>query len=90
MLAEKGAELVLHGHDHRAHRSSGSMGRRAAIPAVGVPSASARVPHHGENAAGYNLLRIDGEAGAWRCELVARERGADGFISEVERQTLQQ
>ena len=30
------------------------------IPAVGVPSASARVAHRHENAAGYNLFRIDG------------------------------
>ena len=88
VLAEKGAELVLHGHDHR--RSLVWLdGPQRPIPAVGAPSASARVPHHGENAAGYNLLRIDGEAGAWRCELVARERGADGFIREVEWQTLQ-
>ena len=87
VLAEKGAELVLHGHDHR--RSLVWLdGPQGPIPALGAPSASARVPHHGENAAGYNLLRIESEAGAWRCELVARERAADGVMREVDRQTL--
>ena len=89
VLAEKGAELVLHGHDH-CRSLVWLDGPERPIPALGAPSASARVPHHGENAAGYNLLRIDGEAGAWRCELVARERGADGVIREVERQMLRE
>jgi hypothetical protein len=53
-----------------------------------VPSASARAPHGSEDAAGYNLFRIDGEAGGWRCELIARQRGADGNVREVERQAL--
>jgi 3',5'-cyclic AMP phosphodiesterase CpdA len=89
VLAEKGAELVLHGHDH--HRSLVWLdGPERTIPALGAPSASARVPHHGENAAGYNLLRIEGEAGAWRCELVAREREPDAIIREVGRQMLRQ
>ena len=87
VLAQKGADLVLHGHDHR--RSLVWLdGPEHPIPALGAPSASARVPHHGENAAGYNLLRIDGEPGRWRCELIARERGADGVVREAERQML--
>lgn len=89
VLAEIGAELVLHGHDH-CRSLVWLDGPERPTPALGAPSASARVPHHGENAAGYNLLRIDGEAGAWRCELVARERGADGVIREVGRQMLRQ
>jgi 3',5'-cyclic AMP phosphodiesterase CpdA len=89
VLAQKGAELVLHGHDHR--RSLVWLdGPERPIPALGAPSASARVPHHGENAAGYNLLHIDGEAGRWGCELIARERGADGVVREAERQMLRQ
>jgi 3',5'-cyclic AMP phosphodiesterase CpdA len=89
VLAEKGAELILHGHDH-CRSLVWLDGPERAIPALGAPSASARVPHHGENAAGYNLLRIEGEAGAWRCELVARERDADAIIREVGRQMLRQ
>lgn len=87
VLAEKGAELVLHGHDHR--RSLAWLdGPEKAIPAVGAPSASARAPHGHEGAGGFNLFRISGEAGRWRCEMVGRELSADGSVREVERQAL--
>ncbi|PWT90181.1 MAG: metallophosphatase [Proteobacteria bacterium] len=89
VLAQKGAELVLHGHDHR-RTLVWLDGPEHPIPALGAPSASARVPHHGENAAGYNLLHLDGEAGRWRCELIARERDTDGVVRETERQMLGQ
>jgi 3',5'-cyclic AMP phosphodiesterase CpdA len=87
VLAERGAELVLHGHDHR-RALIWLDGPGKAIPAVGVPSASARVPHGHENAAGYNIYRIEGAGNAWRCEMIARERRADGGVQEVDRQTL--
>ena len=61
------------------------------IPAIGVPSASARAPHGGEDGAGYNIFRIDGTGGTggiWRCEWIARQRGTDGAVSEISRQTL--
>jgi 3',5'-cyclic AMP phosphodiesterase CpdA len=87
VLAEKGAELLLHGHDH-CRSVIWLDGPRGKFPAVGVPSASARSAHGDENAAGYNLYRIDGETGRWRCEMIGRERDAVGTIREVERQTL--
>jgi 3',5'-cyclic AMP phosphodiesterase CpdA len=87
VLAANGTELLLHGHDHRL-----SLvwldGPRGKIPAVGVPSASARAPHGDEDAAGYNLFRIAGEAGAWHCEMIARQRGTDGIVRDVERRML--
>jgi 3',5'-cyclic AMP phosphodiesterase CpdA len=87
VLAEKGAELVLHGHDHR--RSLVELaGPRGTIPAVGVQSASARAAHGNEDAAGYNIFRIADERGRWRCEMLARERASDGAIREIDRQTL--
>jgi 3',5'-cyclic AMP phosphodiesterase CpdA len=87
VLTDKGAELVLHGHDHR--RSVVWLdGPNAPIPAVGVPSASAIVRHGSEDAAGYHIFRIDGEAGTWRCELIGRERADDGRVREVARQML--
>jgi 3',5'-cyclic AMP phosphodiesterase CpdA len=87
VLAAKGAELVLHGHDHR--RSLIWLdGPRQTIPVVGAPSASARAAHGDEDGAGYNLFRIDGEPGAWRCEMIARQRGNDGSVREVNRQIL--
>jgi 3',5'-cyclic AMP phosphodiesterase CpdA len=87
VLAANGAELVLHGHDH-CHSLIWLDGPHRAIPVVGVPSASARAPHGGEDGAGYNLFRIDGEPSGWRCEMIARQRGADGGFREAERQTL--
>jgi 3',5'-cyclic AMP phosphodiesterase CpdA len=88
-LARHGAELVLHGHDH-VHALDWLAGPRGPIPALGVPSASAApvAGHHVEPAA-YNLYRIEGEAGAWRCEAVTRGFGAaGGGIVELKRQDL--
>ncbi len=74
VISEAGAELVLHGHDHRASlghiRTAGRF-----IPVVGVPSASAG-PEDGRGAGCYNLYRISGEPGAWACIMESR-----GFAS---------
>ena len=88
VLAEQGAELLIHGHDHERAVVQLDGPRGTKIPAVGAPSASALGPHGHENAGGYNIYRIDGDAAAWRCELIARERGADGTVREIGRQTL--
>jgi 3',5'-cyclic AMP phosphodiesterase CpdA len=83
VLADKGAELLLHGHDHQ-RALIWLDGPKTKIPAVGVPSASARAPHGDENSAGYNLFRIDGAAGNWRCDLIGRERDTDGSFRDAE------
>lgn len=87
VLAEKGAELVLHGHDH-CFSLVWLEGPQRPIPAAGVPSASARGPHGKEDAAGYHLFRIAGAAGRFSCEMVARQRAADGGIRDIERRAL--
>jgi 3',5'-cyclic AMP phosphodiesterase CpdA len=71
VLAAHGAELVLHGHDHR-QSLNWLDGRRGRIPVVGVPSASAPRAGHEDDPAAYNLYRIDGGTGAWRCEMITR------------------
>jgi 3',5'-cyclic AMP phosphodiesterase CpdA len=88
VLAEKGADLLLYGHDHRSSLLwlDGPSGMK--IPAVGVPSASAATPHGDEGAAAYHLFKIDGATKNFRCEMIARQRGSDGVIREVERKTL--
>ena len=87
LIAEHGAELVLHGHNHEQQLMwlDGPKGR---IPAVGVPSASAILSDHDEPAA-YNLYAIDGGPGAWSCEMVSRglRTGHDG-VTELMRQRL--
>jgi 3',5'-cyclic AMP phosphodiesterase CpdA len=87
VLAEHGAELVLHGHDH-VHSVKFLEGKHGRIPVVGVPSASARGGEHSDPAA-YHLYRIAGEAGEWRCEAVTRglRRGMDG-IGEIAKRML--
>jgi len=76
VLKQRGAELVLHGHEHY------DLIRWFATPqgkvaAVGVPSASGTVGWK-YDAAAYNLYLIEGSAGAWRCEMVVRGLSGDG------------
>ena len=68
---------------------SGSTDRNGTkIPAVGVPSASAAAPHGDEGAAAYHLFKIGGAVRQWRCEMIARQRDADGIIRDVESKIL--
>ena len=70
VIGQAGAELVMHGHDHRA--SLGAIpSAHGPIPVVGVPSASAGADDD-RGAGRYNLYRISGGPGAWRCEMEAR------------------
>lgn len=87
VIAAHGAELLIHGHDHRHMLNwlDGPNGTR--VPALGVPSASA-VARRRKDGAAYNLYRIDGAPGAWRCEVVTRGIGADGSVVELKRMTL--
>jgi 3',5'-cyclic AMP phosphodiesterase CpdA len=86
VIAAQGAELVLHGHDHRAMINwlDGPAGK---VPAIGVPSASTK-PGMGHDAAGYNVYRIDGAAGVWRCEMVSRAMNGNGAVAEIRRVAL--
>jgi 3',5'-cyclic AMP phosphodiesterase CpdA len=88
VLAAHGAELLLHGHDHRRAVIWLDGPQASKIPAVGVPSTSANARHGSEDAAGYNVFVVDDTVAAWRCELLARERAADGTVREISRQSL--
>ena len=71
VLARHGAELVLHGHEHREMLTwhPTANGR---IPIVGVPSASLAMPYKNEPLARYNLYRLLPDANHRRIELIAR------------------
>jgi 3',5'-cyclic AMP phosphodiesterase CpdA len=87
-LALAGAELVLHGHDHR-HALVWLDGPGHPIPVVGIPSASAGPHGRHDEPAGYNLYSIAGGLGAWTCEVISRgfRRGATS-VGETGRYTL--
>lgn len=83
ILQRHGAELLIHGHDHR-HARAWLEG----IPAIGVPSASETASRE-HDAAAYNLYCVEGHPGAWRCELVTRGLSADGSrVDEINRMML--
>jgi 3',5'-cyclic AMP phosphodiesterase CpdA len=76
LLKRHGVELILHGHDH-VHSTIWFDGPNGAIPAIGVPSASA-VAHGRYPAAAYNLFSIERDGDAWRCEQTVR--GVDNAL----------
>jgi 3',5'-cyclic AMP phosphodiesterase CpdA len=67
VIAREGAELVLHGHKHKAmlQKIEGPGGN---VNVIGVPSAS-NPGANPERGGAYNLYKISGEAGAWSCEM---------------------
>ncbi len=75
VLAETGAELVMHGHDHRTALGQIDMAAGGSIPVVGVPSASAG-PDDERGAGAYALYRISGSPGALPSSAVSD--GGDG------------
>ena len=84
LLARKGADLVIHGHNHRF-----SLAWRAGVghdvPIVGVPSASIGPLGHGELAT-WHLFRIEGDAKEPQITLEQRGFEADGSV--VRRQEI--
>lgn len=79
VLAARGAELVLYGHNHR-FRIARLEREGGAIPIVGAPAASLAVPNP-EKMARYNLLGVArGPDGGWRVTMRSRMYdGAGGF-----------
>jgi 3',5'-cyclic AMP phosphodiesterase CpdA len=86
VLKRRGAELVLHGHDH-IHSTMWLEGAGRQIPAVGVPSASA-LPHRHYPAAAYNLFSIARDGGKWRCVQTVRAIDADFRVKQIKQATL--
>jgi len=84
VIAAHGVDLLVHGHDHlhMINWLEGPNGTR--VPAVGVPSASAR-PGTDKDPAAYNLYQVGGEPGAWQCELLSRGLTAAGEVAEQKR-----
>jgi 3',5'-cyclic AMP phosphodiesterase CpdA len=88
LLEEHGAELVLHGHGHRAHFNE-LPSRAGTVPVLAVPSASA-MGLHGRDTAQYNRYSVERNQRGW--ELTIESRGykpESGEFGEDSRRTLQ-
>ena len=70
VLREEGAELVLHGHNHRQMLNV-LEGREGKIPIIGVPSASLNGTGNYELAA-WNLYEISRNQGKWTTQVSIR------------------
>jgi 3',5'-cyclic AMP phosphodiesterase CpdA len=78
-IAKEGAELVLHGHTHRAtiHSIAGPNGD---VPVVGVAAAGAG-PASRSDPARYNLFDIEKSGSKWSC--IMREWGFQRIGEEI-------
>lgn len=89
VLTRRGAELVLHGHNHR-DSLVWHPGRDGDIPVVGVASGSAALTHGREPLARYNLFRFGVDSDPKRIEMIVRGLGgAGGDVVEITRIALQ-
>jgi len=82
VLQSEGAELVLHGHTHRA--SIGELATSTGpAPVIGVPSASSTGPEP-ERLARYHLYRLERDGDGFQIWLSARsyDPAAGGFVTE--------
>lgn len=75
VLETHGAELVLHGHNHK-HMLNTLNSRFGTINILGVPSASLIESDHYPLAA-WNLYRIQRQAGKWTTEVTTRSYEAE-------------
>lgn len=81
VIAEQGAELILHGHTHKSsmHAMPGPAGE---VPVVGVAAAgAAQDAAHGDDPGRYNLFRIERVGSVWSCTM--REYGFQRLGSEI-------
>ena len=80
VIAEHGAELILHGHTHRSSIHS-IPGNKGEVPVVGVAAASAAQGGTLDDPARYNLFRIERAGDGWTCTM--REFGFQRLGTEI-------
>lgn len=80
VIAEHGAELILHGHTHRSSIHS-IPGKGHEVPVVGVAAASAAQGGTLDDPARYNLFKIERTGNAWTCTM--REYGFQRLGTDI-------
>lgn len=85
ILRRRGADLVLHGHDHR-DTTTWIDGPERPIPAIQAPSASA-IDDGKHDPAAYHIFRVEALSDAWSCEMITRGfvRGDASRVTELRR-----
>ena len=89
VVASEGAELILHGHNHRLMQGAADS-VCGEVPVLGVSSGSARVGHAGHLAA-YRRISFHGRVGDRDAHIAVETRGLsapDGEIQVLDRQTF--
>jgi 3',5'-cyclic AMP phosphodiesterase CpdA len=86
-IARAGAELVLHGHNHRTSVAVFNGKDGNAIPVVGAAAASAK-PGMRRLGGSYNLFAIDRLKGKWRVTMTERRINATGEVETVQTRGL--
>jgi len=87
LLMEKGAELVLHGHNHRVMTTM-LEGRGGPIPIIGAPSASFASPDPNKTAR-FNLFSIAPALhGKWHIAMRSRAFNPSGEVTETHHKLL--
>lgn len=82
-VADKGAELILHGHLHQSDFEE-TRGPNGVVPVVGVTSASG-VTRRGKPPARFHVFGLSGMPGSWNLEVHVREAMAMGREFRTER-----
>jgi 3',5'-cyclic AMP phosphodiesterase CpdA len=84
VVTEHGAELVLHGHNHKRSlaylKSAAALTHHGRVPVIGVPSASSMSKAPRQRAA-YHLINIERQGEIWHVS--ARARGLMPNASEI-------
>lgn len=81
VLAEYGAELVLHGHNHRTMQEWLPTNRKP-VPIIGVSSASLLHARR-EKCASYNLFTIEENGDSWTISMLTRRLDSEGQFHET-------
>ena len=86
LLKEKGAELVLHGHNHQQSVLEFKT-MTGPLFVIGVPSASDAMSEHNPTAR-YNEYRINQTNNGWFCEMICHAVADANSVWECERRIL--
>jgi 3',5'-cyclic AMP phosphodiesterase CpdA len=85
-IGRGGAELVLHGHNHRTSIAV-FKGKDGAIPVVGAAAASEK-PGMRRPGGSYNLFAIDKPNSHWRVTMTERRINPAGEVETVQERAL--